>query len=36
MKNLVILVMLVGMLTACGGSKNGLHSGKAKRPPCTK
>ncbi len=36
MRNLLVLLLLTGVLMACGGSKNGLHSSKAKRPPCTK
>jgi hypothetical protein len=36
MKKLVFVLLLTSLLTACGGSKSGLHSHKAKRPPCTK
>ncbi|MDB5273792.1 MAG: hypothetical protein JWO58_2159 [Chitinophagaceae bacterium] len=36
MKNILLLVLVSSMLLACGGSKNGLHSHKAKRPPCGK
>ncbi len=37
MKNALLIVLLISLLAvSCGGSKNGLHSHKAKRPPCGK
>ena len=36
MKNLVVIVLLISIVSSCGGSKSGLHSHKAKRPPCGK
>lgn len=36
MKNALLIVLLISLITACGGSKNGLHSHKSKRPPCGK
>lgn len=36
MKNLLLIILFISLLTACGGSKTGLHSHKAKRPPCGK